>query len=1277
MKKTVLAFLFAILVIPGFCAEWISLGSQRPVDAKLQVLRPDISSPQIKFTLGGYGMEKVTTPAGEAFILSVGDATPILEAGAPDLPKLTASLVIPDLAGMEVRVVASSFQEFTNVSVAPSKGNLIRDVDPSTVPYQYGKVYSEDTYYPGILAGTREPFIAHDLRGQTVIVYPFQYNPVTRTLRVYDEITVELVQVSTVGQNPVYRTTPDIRIHPEWLSVYASAFENFDAVTYTPLPDYGKMLVLAHNAFLAEMQPYVDWKNSIGIPTEIVDVAVAGSTAAEIKTYITNYYNTNGLTFVLLVGDNAQIPTNQGGGLGGPSDNAYGYIVGSDHYSDLFVGRFSAENVGHVQTQVERTLNYEQDPQLLTDDWYTTVIGIGSSQGPGDDGEFDYQHIRNLQTECLAYTYTSNPELFDGSQGGNDAAGNPTPSMVGDEVNNGASLILYCGHGSVNAWSTSGFSNTNVNQLVNQDKLPFIWSVACVNGDFQSGTCFAEAWLRATQGGEPTGAIAFLGSTINQSWNPPMEGEDEMVKILTEQYPGNIKRTFAGLSINGCMKMIDAYGNDGSDMADTWNVFGDPSVMVRTDNPQTMTVTHDPTLFVGGTTLNLTCNVEGARATASLNGTILATGLVSGGAVTMTFAPLQNPMDSVRLVVTAYNYIPDISDIPVVTPNGPYIVYVANTLNDAAGNNNQLADYSEDIYLTVEVKNLGIEATADLDVTVRTSDPYIQQSDSLENYGVVNPNQNKSVSDAYYFHVAGNIPDGHLIPFTMTATDDTSTWTATFSIPVHATKIEILGTTVLDPSGNNNGRLDPGETAAIEIYLQNNGSSPASNVIADLISINPYITVSSDPLNYGDLDPGQSSSNLYSVTVDPATPEGQTAPFLLEISADGGVTAVGIFSLIVGKTPMLIVDRDGNANSGPVLRSTAESLGLLVDYATTMPTVVDDYSSLFVCLGVYPNSIALTSAEGDIMKSYLEAGGRCYMEGGDTWAFDPPTSVHPMFHITGTGDGNGDLSQLAGYSGTFTEGMQFGYSGDNQYIDRLDITLGSFKVFKNSNPSYTSAVAYDGGTYRTIGSSFEFGGLTDGAYPSTKINLLEQYLEFFGIQIPGLQANFAGYPTSVSPGGSVNFYDFSSGLVSSWNWSFPGGTPSASTEKNPVIFYNTTGTYDVQLIVSNGIMPDTLLKEGYIDVNFPVGTGDDRSALSASVVPNPNPGTFRVHVAAGEKEQIMARIYNLLGTVVYQSQWIVDGTASEEVNLNVPDGIYILSLSGEDMTVARRIMVRK
>ena len=65
---------------------------------------------------------------------------------------------------------------------------------------------------------------------------------------------------------------------------------------------------------------------------------------------------------------------------------------------------------------------------------------------------------------------------------------------------------------------------------------------------------------------------------------------------------------------------------------------------------------------------------------------------------------------------------------------------------------------------------------------------------------------------------------------------------------------------------------------------------------------------------------------------------------------------------------------------------------------------------------------------------------------------------------------------------------------------------------------------------------------------------------------------------------AVDFYDNSMGLITSWNWTFEGGTPGTSTAQNPVVTYNTPGVYDVRLIVDDGTVIDTLLITDYIDV---------------------------------------------------------------------------------------------
>ena len=50
---------------------------------------------------------------------------------------------------------------------------------------------------------------------------------------------------------------------------------------------------------------------------------------------------------------------------------------------------------------------------------------------------------------------------------------------------------------------------------------------------------FAESWLRATHNGEPTGGIGHFGSTIPQSWEPPMHAQWAFNKILTESFDNN------------------------------------------------------------------------------------------------------------------------------------------------------------------------------------------------------------------------------------------------------------------------------------------------------------------------------------------------------------------------------------------------------------------------------------------------------------------------------------------------------------------------------------------------------------------------------------------------------------------------------------------------------------------------------------------------------------------------------------------------------------------
>ncbi len=212
----------------------------------------------------------------------------------------------------------------------------------------------------------------------------------------------------------------------------------------------------------------------------------------------------------------------------------------------------------------------------------------------------------------------------------------------------------------------------------------------------------------------------------------------------------------------------------------------------------------------------------------------------------------------------------------------------------------------------------------------------------------------------------------------------------------------------------------------------------------------------------------------------------------------------GFYSVtIVERLPVYVYDRDGSGNSGPEIASRIGDMGVYVEYSRNLPTDLDAYQSIFVCLGIFgAGSHVLTTTEGQALAAYLNGGGNLYMEGGDTWNFDPATAVHPMFHINGVSDGTGDASIIYGVAGTMTGGMYFQYQSGtafNSYIDHLTPQTGAQLILENYSPSYGTAIAYNQGTYRTIGSSLVIGGLIDTGADTTIGDLLAAYLMFFGV----------------------------------------------------------------------------------------------------------------------------------------------------------------------------------
>lgn len=344
-------------------------------------------------------------------------------------------------------------------------------------------------------------------------------------------------------------------------------------------------------------------------------------------------------------------------------------LKGEDHFPEVFVGRISADNAYGVEKQIMRFVEYEKEPYTGID-WFSNVLGIASKSGPGHNNEMDYEHVRNIQSKLMDYTYRNSAECFDGSQGGLDSDGNVNTEEVISTINDGTGLVFYTGHGEKDKWFTSGLSTNHIDELRNDNMLPLVLSVACLCGNFTDGTCLGEALLNGDNNGESVGAIGAFMSSGNISWVVPMHAQDAMADIITAN---NLSTSFGSIAVGGCVEMNKVYFWAGEKATNTWVLFGDPSLEFRSTYPASLEVFHEKDIAWNSNRLPIKVIAKHAIATISKKGKLINSQFVENGAVNMNVDGLLEKNQTYDLIVTAPNRIPYISTISTTENPGRVI----------------------------------------------------------------------------------------------------------------------------------------------------------------------------------------------------------------------------------------------------------------------------------------------------------------------------------------------------------------------------------------------------------------------------------------------------------------------------------------------------------------------------------------------------------------------------------------------------------------------------
>ncbi len=589
------------------------------------------------------------------------------EKGAPALPFFSESIQMPEKGNYKYRILYDSYEDISGIDIVPSKGDIKRNTDPESVPYVFGQTYNINGFFPGDLIKFGDNHILRNTRGVTFSLYPYQYNPVQHKLRIYKNLRVVVDFNEKKGFNEI---TSERKDNSVFNNLYSRHYINYVADNkYTPASEAGDLLIITTPSFENQLTAFVNWKKEKGIKTTVVNTGVTGTTDTAIKNYITNFYQANpDLVYILLVGDSGDIPSHTYGNNGEQlwSDSYYGQLT-NDYYPEVFVGRLSANSVG-IKTMTDRILEYEKNP--ASGDWMKNAIGLGSNEGNGygNDGEADYVHLRKIRTQLKNYGYQNVYEFYQGSQGGEDATGEPTPAMINNAINTGTGLFNYTGHGDLNLMVTGNYTSSSVKQLKNNGMYPFVVSVACNNGTFVGKTCLAEDLLTTTYNNSPAGAIAAAASTILMAWAEPMETQDEMTNILTEVYQNNKKETIGGIFYNSQIGMLESYNASPTavEVMQTWVLFGDPSTSFRYDTTKNFQIQHPDQIDVNANVLNISCDVNDAEIAVTKNGALIGSAQSKNGNVAIDITGI-NDGESLKITVTKQNFKPYQGTVEVKT----------------------------------------------------------------------------------------------------------------------------------------------------------------------------------------------------------------------------------------------------------------------------------------------------------------------------------------------------------------------------------------------------------------------------------------------------------------------------------------------------------------------------------------------------------------------------------------------------------------------------------
>ena len=862
------------------------------------------------------------------------------EAGAPDLPSGSTFVAIPNGATPSIKMVSAKTRTIKDVDLIPAPKPQLDDDNSPAVYEKDMNIYSRNAFYPASPYNISEVTTIRGIEMVQVGVMPFQYNPVTKELIVYEDLELEL---STEGGNGTYG---DLRYRtPEWDQILSDMLLNREVL---PEVDYGErlrqhyenretgceyLIITPDNADFVQLADSIKkFRTEQGIPTKVYTVSqCGGNNGNSIRNFIRNAYNNWDMppAAVLLLGDHDTDPAkgvvsftmnNHPGGSGyNPyiSDHAYA-VTGNNHMPNIIIGRITGRDYEELYHMIKKDLDYERTPptnpsfydQPITamgfqlERWFQLCSEIVNGFWEYELGKHPVRVNAIYQgtpgSRWSTYDHTNTVVNYFGPNGCEYIPSNMshltdwtgTGNKVNDAINSGAFILQHRDHGAEELWGEPSYSIGYIKRLVNPD-LTFVMSCNCLTGRFNYGGssgdgCFAEVFHRHQHG-----ALGLIAATqvsysfVNDVyvWGMYDNMWPDFMPTYGTQHATNFIRPAFGNAAGKFFLRQSSWTDDGVKEI-TYYLFhhhGDPYMNLYSEMPQQLDVEMLPVLVAGTGRYPIKVD-EGATICLTVDGQIIGFDTGTGETQNITVTP-QVPGTIVKLTITKQNYYRYEHLLTTIPAEGPYLIYNAMQVNDEAGNGNQALDYNETCDLGISIHNVGSESIGNITATLSCNNDKVQILQGQTTYGTVNTDEIIQADQAFSVRFDEALDDQELVRLYLEMSSGDYSYSDSIDVWINAPVLSCTNVSYTNAEGEPTDRFFQGETSMMTFDITNTGHSKSLDLSNQLNIKAPFLDITENTLPLEAIEAGETAQVTFQVNMHDNASKGNILDYTLDVNS--------------------------------------------------------------------------------------------------------------------------------------------------------------------------------------------------------------------------------------------------------------------------------------------------------------------------------------------------------------------------------------------------------